>query len=166
MVLAGIETKDAELGPRGWRKLEGRAVSPRAQEALRLLSLSDAFYLLNQVVDREYRAWEAARGSGGEDPAAAERLSRLLGRHLETFGKLVRLAREGHFDLREMEEEQPRLPAFEAIDDERKRKELMARYERLLEEEERLLSEVSRHAGGDAPPLGHSPQATSARIKG
>jgi hypothetical protein len=127
----------------------GDQPSPRAEQAIALLSLSDAFYLLNRVVEREYRAWETARSTRGDQVAEqqASRLSSLLAKHLDTFGKLVRLARDGQFDIRELEmQEQPRLPLFETIQDEATRRQLLARYEALLAQEEELLRLVEQAA--------------------
>ncbi len=125
-------------------------LSARAEKAIALLSLSDAFYLLNRVVEREYRAWKAARAKRGDRSSQLEasRLSALLAKHMDSFIKLVQLARVGHFDLRALEaEEERRLPAFEAIADEGTRRDLLARYQCLLAQEEELLRLVEEAAG-------------------
>jgi len=127
----------------------GRAGEGAVEErAIALLSLRDAFYLLDRVTEREYRAWEKARRRRKDKPKEAEvlRSGWLLAKYLETFARLVGLAREGYFDAREYgaEPQAVRLPDFESVADAEKRKELLERYRKVLEEEERLIEETAR----------------------
>ena len=128
------------------KSLEAPDGSPE-DKAIALLSLTDAFTLLDRVTQREYFAWQNNLGKSEDELTEHERVRSgyLLAKYLETFARLVGLTRAGYFDAREYgAEQQPvRVPDFEGVEDEAKRKELLDRYKKVLEEEERLIQETA-----------------------